>query len=212
MTTRLYPDIDWQKASALFARAPQQERNPGRIPSTKEILHFAAAAGAVGLIIAFPPIITGVAAVIRLGSRDYRSWGMRKQLSRLSRQKYIKVEYLPDGQTSVVITKNGMTRALTYQTSQLALQKPKHWDRKWRVVVFDVPEKKKHLRDRFRAGLRQLDMYQLQESIYVSPYPCFDEIEFLREIGGVAVSVRYILAEHIEDDEALRSYFTLPEG
>lgn len=205
------PGIDWQKAAVIFNRLPKQEKKPGTVPSSKEILHFIAAAGAVGLIIAFPPAITGIAALVKLGSRDYRSWGMKRQLERLSRQKYIHIKHLPDGKTSVVITKNGFTRALTYHVNNLVIQKPKHWDKKWRVVIFDVPEKKRKLRDRFRAGLHQLGLYQLQESIYVSPYPCFDEIEFLRELVGIAVSVRYILAENIEDDEALRSYFDLSD-
>lgn len=207
--SRLFAPIDWEKAHVLFDRAPIQEKRSGKIPSTKEILHFLAAAGAVGLIFAFPPAISGVAAVMRLGQREYTSWGVKKQFDRLSRQKYIKVSYLPDGKVSVVITRHGMTRALTYEILTMTIQKPKRWDKKWRVVVFDVPEKKKFLRDRFRSGLRQLGMYQLQESIYVSPYPCFDEIEFLRELIGVAVSTKYILAEKIEDDEVLLGYFGL---
>lgn len=201
--------VDWQKASALFQRLPTQEKNRMISPSSKDLLHFLAAAGAVGLVLAFPPAITGVAAVVKLGALDYKSWGMRRQLSRLKSQKYVNIKELPDGRTSVTITKNGMTRALTYRMRSLTLQKPKRWDKKWRVVIFDVPEKVKHLRDKFRAGLQQLGLSQLQESIYVSPYPCFDEIEFLRELTGVAVSVRYILAEQIEDDEQLRGFFDL---
>lgn len=202
--------MDWEKASKLFQRLPQQERLPGTGPSSKEILHFLAAAGAVGLVLAFPPAITGVAAFIKLGQRDYRSWGVRRQLARLKKQKYVDIQELPDGRTSVTITKNGMTRALTYQVKSLVIQKPKRWDKKWRIVIFDVPEKKKHLRDWFRDGIYRLGLYQLQESVYISPYPCFDEIEFLREVSGVAVSVQYILAESIEGDERIRSHFDLP--
>lgn len=204
--------INWEKASKLFERLPKQEREPGDEPSSKEILHFLAAAGAVGLVLVFPPVITGVAAFIKLGQRDYRSWGVRRQLARFKKQKYVDIQELPDGRTSVTITKNGMTRALTYQVQSLVIDKPKRWDKKWRIVIFDVPEKKKRLRDWFRAGIYRLGLYQLQESVYVSPYPCFDEIEFLRELSGVAVSVQYITAESIEDDERVRQYFNLSDA
>ncbi len=208
-TVRLPSSVDWQKAAGLFQRLPTQETKLGIGLSSKEILHFLAAAGAVGIVLAFPPALSGVAAMVKLGMRDYRCWGVRRQLVRLKKQKYVKVRELSDGRTSVTITKNGMTRALTYQLRSLTIQKLKKWDKKWRVVIFDVPEKMKHLRDRFRQGIVQFGLCQLQESIYVSPYPCFDEIEFLRELVGVSVSVRYMLAVQIEDDERIRGFFGL---
>jgi len=57
--------------------------------------------------------------------------------------------------------------------------------------------------------LRQLGLYQLQKSVFVSPYPCFDEIEFLRELYGERLSVQYLLVEKLEDDDWLRDRFQL---
>ena len=102
-----------------------------------------------------------------------------------------------------------MNRALTYQLDTMMVRKPKRWDKKWRVVIFDIPEKYRRVRDIFRSRLRQLSLYQLQESVYISPYPCFSEIEFLRELYGVSFTVSYLLVDRIEDDELLRSHFEL---
>lgn len=204
-----FADIDWEKAVALFHEPPKQEKKPGTYPSTKEMLSVLAAMGIVGVILAFPPAIGGIAALIRLGSRDYSRWGIRRTLKRLKKQRYISVTEDDEGNVTVKITKHGITRALSYKLESMKLQKPKKWDGKWRVVAFDIPEKYKGLRDIFRMRLGQLGLYQLQESVYVSPYPCFDEVEFLRELYGVSFTVRYIVADRIEDDGSLRQHFQL---
>ncbi len=208
-TGSLYAKINWDKAEGFFRQTPRQEEIQRDYPSTRDILRLLAAVGTIGLVLAFPPAITGVAAFMKLGGGSYTPWGMRRTLKRLKKQKYVAVHESRNGEMTVTITKNGMVRALTYELDTLAIQKPARWDGTWRVVIFDVPEKHKELRDTFRMRLRQMRLYQLQESVYVSPYPCFNEIEFLRELYGIAVTVRYLTVEKIEDDVSLRTHFEL---
>lgn len=59
----------------------------------------------------------------------------------------------------------------------LALQS-KPWDRRWKIVVFDIPEKERKVRNYLRAKLYELGFGMLQESVWISP---FDIIEDLRE-------------------------------
>ena len=135
---------------------------------------------------------------------------MKQTLEQLEKQKYVTIRETPDGKITISITTYGMTRALSYELDTMRISQPKRWDGLWRVVVFDIPEKHKRMRDMFRMRLVQLGMYQLQESVYVSPYPCFDEIEFLRELYGVAITARYLLVKKIEDDASLLQRFSLP--
>lgn len=53
--------------------------------------------------------------------------------------------------------------------SLFAWQKRK-WDRKWRIVVFDIAEANKKIRDNLRAKLRELGFGMLQESVWINPY------------------------------------------
>jgi len=46
----------------------------------------------------------------------------------------------------------------------------KRWDKKWRVVVFDVEETNKQTRERFRSKLKELGFGMLQESVFISPH------------------------------------------
>ena len=87
------------------------------------------------------------------------------------------------------------------------VKRKKSWDKKWRIAIFDIEEKKKKFRDEFRKRLKQLGFYALQESVYVHAFPCFDEVEFLRQVYEVPINVTYILAEKIESQENLEKFF-----
>lgn len=50
------------------------------------------------------------------------------------------------------------------------------WDRKWRIVIFDIPQELHKERVRLRAKLKMLGFYMLQKSVFVFPYPCEEEL------------------------------------
>ena len=79
-----------------------------------------------------------------------------------------------DGNVYIVLTKNGQKKALEYQINELKIKKPDKWDGKWRIVIFDIPEKKKKAREVLRAKLKDLGFKELQKSVFVLPYECED--------------------------------------
>ncbi len=73
----------------------------------------------------------------------------------------------------------------------------KKWDKKFRVVVFDIPEKKKKTRDWLRQELLLLNYKKLQESVFIGKHPLpADLIESIKsnEIGNC---VNYLLVEKV---------------
>lgn len=204
--SNIYADIDWERAKVLFQR-PFEERETKSL-QVRDILKVLAAAAGIGAIFIFPGAAPVLGSLI-LGRKNYNRWQVKQVVSRLEKQKYVETEYLQDGKVRVNITQNGLKKALTYELESMRITKPKQWDGKWRVIMFDIPNKHKQVRDIFRMRLSQLGLYKYQESVYVSPFPCSKEIEFLRELYGIAVTVKYLLAEKIEDDSFLRSHFDL---
>lgn len=202
----IYTDIDWEKAKVLFQRPLENSKTKSL--AVRDILKILAVAAGIGAIFIFPGAAPALGSLI-LGRKSYNRWQVKHVISRLGKQKYAEIEYLRDGKVRVKITRDGLARALTYELETMHIKKPRRWDGKWRVVVFDIPNKYRRVRDIFRMRLRQLGLYKFQESVYVSPYPCSLEVEFLREIYGVAVTVKYLLVEKIEDDSFLRSHFNL---
>lgn len=106
---------------------------------------------------------------------------IRKNLSRLTKQGLIakdpkqKVHYL---------TEQGKEFVSYIENRFLILKKP--WDGKLRIVVFDVPEKKKHWREVIRQELVLMQFQQLQKSVYVGKHPLSESFCQEMEEAGIA--------------------------
>src|SRR3989338_7201683 len=61
-----------------------------------------------------------------------------------------------DGTTTLVLNENGKQRALRFNIDNLEIKKPIKWDGKWRIVMFDIPEKLKSLRDSLRLHFQEI--------------------------------------------------------
>ena len=114
-----------------------------------------------------------------------------------------------DGSVSVVLKHNGRRTALRYKLEEMAISRPRVWDKKWRVVLFDIPEKKRLLRDTLRRQLRQLGFVELQKSAFVHPFECQKEIDFVIELYDACRFVRFIEANHIDNELYLMKKFGL---
>ncbi len=114
-----------------------------------------------------------------------------------------------DGTTTLVLSENGKQRALRFDIDKLEIKKPPKWDGKWRIVMFDIPEKLKRLRDSLRLHFREIGLIELQKSVLVYPYPCSNEIEFILELYNARKHVRFVLAEKIDNELHLKKKFSL---
>lgn len=74
----------------------------------------------------------------------------------------------------------------------LLASKRKKWDRKWRVVVFDIKEVSRKTRERFRYKLKEVGFGMLQESVFISPYDIAKDFSEFTESQGLADST-YVL-------------------
>lgn len=108
----------------------------------------------------------------------------------------------------IKLTKKGQLR-----WQKLFLDKPLHsecWDYKWRLIVFDIPNKNKAARDALRLSLKRMGMFQLQKSVWITPHHCKNELEALRTLYSLSpAAVRLIEASNVEGDNLLRNYFRL---
>jgi len=136
-----------------------------------------------------------------------RLWGL---LRRLEKQKDVHFSTGPDGLIQIDLTEKGKAKHLKFKLKELEENfSRKKWDGKWRLIFFDVPEQKRSGRDQFRHFLKNLKFYPLQKSVYLTPYPCQDEIEYLRNYFGLGSQAQILVAEKLENDETYRLYFGL---
>ena len=109
----------------------------------------------------------------------------------------------------VEITKEGKKKVLEYNLDDMKLKVPKKWDGWWRIVMFDIPQSKKKGRDAVSRKIKELGMYPIQKSVFVSPYVCKDEIDFMGEFFGVREYIIYIRAKEIEGVREIKEHFGL---
>ncbi len=148
--------------------------------------------------------------------RIYKSLGIEWQkinksklgleIKNLYESKLIKEVKNSDGSFTFVLSSKGKVKALTYQFNEMKLKRG-IWDKKWRVVFFDVPEKYRWGRDALRKKLRELGFYEFQKSLFAFPYDCEDEIDFIIEYYQIRKYVRYGVFEYLDDDVYLRKNF-----
>ncbi|MBI2008134.1 CRISPR-associated endonuclease Cas2 [Candidatus Amesbacteria bacterium] len=129
-------------------------------------------------------------------------------MGRLVRRGLVEVKETGEG-TEVKMTDKGRTEVLKYRLRELKLKPQERWDKKWRLVLFDVRENERRRRNDLRRWLTRLGLKQLQKSVWIYPYPLEKEMKFLREVLGVPHSVKLMTAELVENDEELREVFDL---
>ena len=115
------------------------------------------------------------------------------------------------GKKYVRLTERGRrTLELEQEKTRLASGK-KGWDGRYRLVMFDVPEKRKVIRERLRFEMREVGFLRVQDSAWVYPYDCEEFIALLKADLHIGKEVLYAVIEQIEYDRWIREHFKLPK-
>ena len=130
-------------------------------------------------------------------------------LWRLKNSRLVILKEKAEGKFIVELTEKGKRKVQEIKFEDLRIQKPSVWDKIWRIVIFDIPKKKKFARNALREKLKALGFFQLQKSVWVCPWPCEKEVEFIVELFEVAPYVNIVKAGEIQKDAYLRKYFHL---
>lgn len=124
--------------------------------------------------------------------RRYRKHNFYQLISRSLRTRFIeKIE--KDGEIYIRITTEGK-KTIQRDFPMLLLQNRK-WDRKWRIVMFDVEEINKKVRDRLRRKLKELGFGMLQKSVFISPHDIVKDFSEFAETAGINHYL-YLLETH----------------
>ncbi len=99
---------------------------------------------------------------------------------------------------------------LQMETEKATMMKKRKWDRRWRVVIFDIPEQRKSMRASLRRFMNEYGFVRLQDSVWIYPYDCEDLIALAKANFRVGADVLYMIVERLEHDKHLREHFKLP--
>ncbi|MBI4449559.1 hypothetical protein HY634_00710 [Candidatus Uhrbacteria bacterium] len=163
---------------------------------------------ATGGIITAAAVMPGIVAIGALLPRK-PVWRQRdfanRALKRLIRRGF--VEEAPRGRViGYQLTDRGREYLARCEFAGMKSPMRKRWDGKWRLVVFDVPEKRRHLRDHLRTYLKRLGFYPLQQSAWLFPYPCEDVVRLMKVDLGLGHMVQCVTYRGFEDRDEEASW------
>lgn len=174
----------------------------------KDVLLWLFVAGAVTIAVTSPYFIRNVLTA----NEKFKKYPKRKiqdTFSSFKKRGLLDIQR-HNNQIYISLTKEGRKKAGLFQIDSLKILKPQKWDKKWRVLIFDIAQMKKFYREALRGKLKQLGFFPFQKSVWVHAFDCRAEIELLRDFFGLSTQeMCLIVAEQVEHDQGLRKFFNL---
>ena len=144
-----------------------------------------------------------------------RIFGSNKQpknysryFSKLRKQKLLCIKEIGNDHM-ISLTEKGEEVFLRFNYENLEIKQKKIWDRNFRMVIFDIPETKRNARDSLRAKIKELGLVKFNDSVWVYPYPCQKEIDFIANYWEVGKYVHFALVKNVTNRDYLEKYFDL---
>lgn len=177
--------------------------------SAKTVLNATLALIAIGGILTLGTIAPGVfGELTRMAYRkkkekyeQYREiWQRFYSLKQKGNLEFVKEE---NGYSVYRLSEKGKEKIKKFIFDELFIKRPTTWDKKWRLVIFDIPEFQNKARWALRRKLKDLGFYQCQKSVWIHPFPCLEEIEFLKDTFGIKPFVKLFLVDEMTDGKVL---------
>ena len=148
-----------------------------------------------------------------LGNKKRNQYRLKHQVNdaliRLSRKGLVAF-VIKDGRKFARLTPAGSQRLkLEQEKAALLLQRKKRWDKRWRVIIFDIPERRRGVRSRLRAIMQECGFVRLQDSVWVYPHDCEDLTVLMKAELKTGSSILYMVVEKIENDAWLKKHFSI---
>ncbi len=135
-----------------------------------------------------------------------------RRLKEIEARRLISIKDISGSKVEVTLTSAGKKLVKLYDIDQMQLPKPAKWDKKWRIVTYDIPATKRKASLALSHKFHVLGMFRIQRSIWVYPYDCKDDIDSLCAIFDINpnTNVCYFVSDAIPKEADAREHFNLP--
>ncbi len=131
---------------------------------------------------------------------------MSQALSRMQARGLVR--RLPTGAFELT-TRGKLEASRMYSMLDVLAPKPRKWDGRWRIVTFDIWERRRQVRRRLRDILHMTGIIRLQNSVWIYPYDCEELVGFIRADLRLGPSILYFVADGVENDTRIKKQFGL---
>ena len=201
---------EWREAEEAFIKQKKKERlielakNTGVVAG--ELLLGLLAAGGILTVAAIAPNVFSAFGHSFQKRRYFDKKQFNKDKKYLKRHNLIKIKKINEDTFKLYLTEKGKNKSIEEAFKNFKIQKPQK-DGYWRIAMFDIPNKHKWARDAFRQKLKIMGFHQLQESVFILPYPCEKEVMLLAEILNIVGFVHLIKTKDFSGNKELKKVF-----
>lgn len=181
----------------------KSRKNSGRADVQKIVLGTVATMGILSVSLLAPNVLGTLG---RLGLLPTRR---QTDTIRAARNRLVQRGFLKYDGNKLRLTEAGKKKLRSLELHDYQIPRPKRWDKKWRVLVFDIPETRRSLREKVRRTLMEVGFIRLQDSVWIFPYPCEDLITLLKADFKIGKDVLYMIVDTLEYDTSFRKKFDL---
>ncbi len=140
--------------------------------------------------------------------REINRMSLKRSLDSMYNSRLVSLKPKGDG-FEIILSEQGKKISKRLDLENLQIPKQKNWDGKWRIVMFDIPEKIKKVREAVRFHFKSIGLVEYQKSVFIYPYPCEKEIKFIAEFYKVFPSIKFIVASATSDERKFLKEFDL---
>ena len=181
------------------------ESTPPNEQLSEIILSVLAIVGMVALAVLAPNIIM---LLDRRRRRQLSPHDVRRSINGLQKRGLVS-QQRRGGTYTVQITAEGQLFLKKRRIFRPHIIDDSRWDRKWRLVFFDIPAVRGPIRHHIRRLLRAAGLCPVQRSIYVAPFDCYYLVKELRTRFDLHTSIHYAVVEKMTDSSKYRRHFHL---
>ncbi|MEH7549597.1 MULTISPECIES: phenylacetic acid degradation operon negative regulatory protein PaaX [Bacillaceae] len=119
----------------------------------------------------------------------------RVAVSRMMKQGWLQSEK-QDNRSYYFLTEQGISR-IEEAGNRIFKLNPFEWDGKWRVLMYTIPEEKRHIRDELRQELLWSGFGSFSNACWISPNNLEKEVKLLIEKYDISEYVDFFISEYI---------------
>ncbi|MDP1690072.1 MAG: CRISPR-associated endonuclease Cas2 [bacterium] len=193
-----------------MGKTQKQKQKQRRVPIKNLLLRSLATTGVISIALIAPKMTRLLKKLDRPANNRTQLYRRITQgISRLEQNGLVTVsgEY---AKRRVKITEKGLALMEKIEFGEYTIPEPAFWDGKWRVLIFDINERRRRVRTQLRRLLDGAGFVRIQDSVWVYPYACDEFVSLVRaHLKSGVGEIRFFVAEALESDKGLREHFRL---
>jgi len=172
-----------------------------------EVILFAAVSASLAAGIAAPNVFIALDKPLRKLYKHLDDNERRRQLQRtlgyMHRQKLLAQNF----EHGLHLTNKAKKRLLKIELENTKITPQPVWDKRWRIVLYDIPEEFRGARINLVSHLRSAGFYQFQQSAWISPFPCAEQIATLAAHYKLDAYISYFDALNLANEPLMIARF-----